>query len=151
MSKIVFLFILFLTIGLVYLQQNLAKNKALYTTNAVMTSTIDQNIPLMSLLDSDQKREVTKIINVSADGDQFSPNSFEIPHLKSIILRINAIDKDYTFILRDFNIQTSIPQGKTVDIKVSGLGVGSFPFECSSTCQGTVHVIELADEADSNI
>ena len=150
MSKIVFLVILFLGLSLVYIQQNLAKRQNTYSTYANLTNTIDPNIPIMSLLDPDQRREITKVINVAADANQLSPNTFEIPHFKSVILRINAIDKDYTFILRDFNIEASIPQGQTVDIKVSGLGIGTYIYECGPNCKGDVIVKEIPDEEDEN-
>lgn len=148
MSKIIFLFSLFLGLTILFIQQKANISQNTYKTQAAPATVDIQSIPLLSFLDVDQRNEVTNAIYVTANNDALTPSNFEIPHFKSIVLRINAVDKDYSFILKDFNIQVSIPQGKTTDVLISGMGIGEYVYECETRCQGNITVREIADEED---
>lgn len=149
MNKLLIVLFLFSIIGIIIIQKNISNPKSEYSY-AVTTPTISVNDPYLTSLEPDVKKEIIQIIDVKAMNNSFTPNTFTIPHLKSIVLRVNAYDADYTFTLKDFNIDTVIPKGHIENIRVSGLGKGHFTFECGLTCRGTVNVFDIEDKEDEN-
>lgn len=130
-----------LLIGIVVLQKNFSTKP---TSKSTYATQVDINRFVSS--DPDIKDELSGTVNIIAENNAFNPNSINIPHLKTVILHIYASDKNYTFNVKDFNIQEVIPQGQTVDVKVSGLGVGTFPFDCGIQCVGTINVRQETDQ-----
>ena len=97
-------------------------------------------------------KEVEQVLNrvetvkVVADGGQFTPSSFKVELFDTVKLNISAVDRDYTFKIRDYpRMDVSIPKGKTVMASVQYLGVGDYVFDCGPGCSGTINVVQERD------
>ncbi len=90
----------------------------------------------------------TRQIPVTASGDEFKPNTFQIGHLEPIALMVTAVDKDYVLEIPEGGIHAALPQGQATEVQIGSLGLGKFEFICSQQCRGTIEVIPLKDEDD---
>jgi len=88
------------------------------------------------------------IIQVKANKGKFDPDIFTLLHNDSIILSVEAIDRDYFFDLPEFKIYEKLTKGMKSAVKIEGLGVGKYRFSCSETCTGIVEVESESDEKD---
>lgn len=84
---------------------------------------------------------------VTASAHSLTPSSFRVSHLKSITLRITAVDADYPLSLPEFGISQSVMKGETADIVVKGLGEGSYTLQCGTGCSAAV-IVENADDLE---
>lgn len=85
-----------------------------------------------------------KVFNVTAYQWSFSPSPIEVNRGDTVILRITAtFEKDPTFkqhgfFLEVYQLQETLDQGKTVEVKFVAERSGTFNFFCTIFC-GTGH------------
>jgi len=85
-------------------------------------------------------------VNVTANGGTFTPNSFKVELFDTMNLNISAVDRDYSFKVREYpRMDTSIATGKSVIAKIEFLGVGEYVFDCGKGCTGTITVVQERD------
>lgn len=96
----------------------------------------------------DQAEKSLKKVQVTAKNGQFKPDEIEVPLSSTITLEVNAIDGDYIFQLKDFGINKKLPKGKKTQVKIDGLGVGKYRFNCGQDCGGIVEVVGKSDEEE---
>lgn len=85
-------------------------------------------------------------VNVTANGGTFTPNSFKVELFDTTNLNISAVDRDYSFKVREYpRMDTSIAVGKTAIAKIEFLGVGEYVFDCGEGCTGTISVVQERD------
>ena len=89
------------------------------------------------------------IDTVVANNGVFDKNSFQTIQLQQLILRIQAIDRDYVFEIPGEGVSVSIPQGATRDVEIGSLGIGTHQFICGAGCGGTI-TVESASDEDTN-
>ena len=83
-----------------------------------------------------------QLIPITADNNSFSPNFLNLVQHQDAILKVEAVDQDYIFELREFDISAFAPMGEITEILLPGAAIGTFDFICGDTCRGKVRVVD---------
>lgn len=86
-------------------------------------------------------------IEITAQNDTFDPKIIDLLQYQDTLLKINAVDKDYQFILPEFEITALAPQGRITEVLVPGKAIGIFTFTCGDNCSGEIQVAD--NDADT--
>jgi hypothetical protein len=86
-----------------------------------------------------------RVISVTAKNGVFTPNKFELGVLDPVSLAIEAVDKDYSFVVKDGGFNYTIKKGSVSEIAIGGLGSGAHTFTCGSGCSGTITLVSKND------
>jgi len=86
-------------------------------------------------------------ISVTAENDTFDPPVLDLIQHQNVILEINAVDKDYQFIIPEFEVAAVVPQGRVTEVLLPAKALGTYNFTCSSSCSGEVNVTDNDEDA----
>ena len=80
--------------------------------------------------------KLSHVVEVKVSDFAFEPNNLQVHEGDTIDFKLqNVSSRDHNFTLEDPDGKTlqdvAIPAGKTVDVKVSFLGTGTYRFHCS--------------------
>jgi cytochrome c oxidase subunit 2 len=84
------------------------------------------------------KAEDAQVIKITAKCYAFTPNEIKLKKGVPVTLHLTTADKTHGFSAPDFNLDTAIKPGKTIDLHITPDKAGSFPFYCDVFC-GTGH------------
>ena len=76
----------------------------------------------------------TKVIKMTAQKYEFTPETIEVTLGDTVVLEITATDTDHGFGLSAFDIDRNIPEGETVRIEFVADQKGEFTFTCTNFC-----------------
>jgi len=76
----------------------------------------------------------TKVIKMTAEKYHFTPETINVNLGDKVVLEITATDTEHGFGLSAFDIDQTLPEGKTVTIEFVADKKGEFTFKCTSFC-----------------
>lgn len=71
-----------------------------------------------------------RIFNIRAEGGKFIPSQITINHNDIVKISISAIDGDYDFILKGYNMSQNIKEGEKKNISFQAMKDGRFMYYC---------------------
>lgn len=116
----------------------LVKNRQL--KNSIVN--VDENVVFTSEEEVQQVDEI-ETIAVTAENNTFSPSVINTQYLKPVLLQITAVDRDYSFVHEDSELDVDIPMGETVEVRIDPTFVGESKFTCGVGCEGLIISIQV--------
>lgn len=88
-----------------------------------------------------QPEQSAKTVDVTAQNNAFSPDTFTLGQSEALQLRVTAVDREYQFKIQGYDrLSTTFAKGSTRSHLIDKLGVGEYTYTCGSGCKGTITV-----------
>ncbi len=86
------------------------------------------------MIQQEAATQKTRVIALKTSNFTFSPNAITVKKGEKITLRLTGMEGNHGFAIEALGINTSVPEGKTVDVPLPTDKAGTFGFRCSVLC-----------------
>jgi len=88
-------------------------------------------IPKESVSSAPKVESKLRIFEAKGENRTISPSNFRVYQNDIVNIKLIAIDQNYDFFLKGYNLQINVKQGETKTIEFQALNLGVYDFYCS--------------------